>query len=177
MNGHLAAIPASFTSGRRWFVFATEPGREKLADASIRATGLPVFVPYEKRIRRVRNRRQVQEYALFTGYGFVQFDINLDHWGSVVDAKGVVDLLRMNRVPVPVSDTVVDGLRVADEAGVFDHTAPPKAGTAVQVSDGPFAELMGKVKRARAADRMDVLLDFLGKQITATIPLSMLRPI
>lgn len=175
MTHPLENVPLSYGLGERWFVFTAEPGREKAAEESIRELGFQAFVPCEKRIRRVRNRRVEREYALFSGYGFVRFDINRDPWGAIVGAKWVFDLLRMDRVPQAVPDKVVDGLHVAISAGAFDHTKPPNVGMPVEITEGPFASIIGKIKRARTNERMDVLLTFLGTEIVATVPLLALR--
>lgn len=168
-------IPASFPAGQRWYVFSAEPAREMAADSEIRKLGFQTFTPCERRIRRVRNRRVEVDRPLFGGYGFVRFDINREAWGQIVNAKWVWDVLRMARVPVSVPDRVIDGLMVADRAGVFDHTRPPSAGMMVEITSGPFAGLLGKVKRARSSERMEVLVTWLNAEICADVPLASLR--
>lgn len=176
-NSHpLANIPASFPVGERWYVFYTEPQAEKRAQESIAALGLLVFVPFEKRIQRLPRRKPREvELALFPRYGFVRFDINLDAWGAIPGAKGVVDLLRADMIPQSVPDGAIDGLQLADKIGAFDRTKPPSAGMPVEITQGPFAGFIGKIRRARSAERMEVLVKFLNAEIAATVPLSALR--
>lgn len=174
----LEGIPASFTLGPRWHVFYTQTRAEKTAQESIRELGFPVFVPFEKRIQRPRNRKpRLCEVALFPRYGFVQFEINKDRWGEIVTADGVAEIIRMNSIPCSVPDAVIDGLRLAETVGVFDKTKPPAVGVNVEVSEGPFAGLIGKVMRARTGDRMDVLLKFLGGECLVTAKWGTLREV
>ena len=160
---------------QRWRVFYTGIRAELAAGAAIADLGFQTFIPTEKRILRAPNRKpRLCVTALFPRYGFVRFSAN-DEWGPILTADGVQDILRSNNIPLAVNDSCIDGLKLADEIGVFDKTKPPKAGMMVEVTQGPFASLMGKVLRARTGDRVDVLLKFLGADVPATIHLGALR--
>ena len=179
MSHPLTDIPASFTSGERWYVFYSFPNLEKkAADAIFQETGCPTYVPVEKRIRR-RPGVKAREYetAVFSRYGFVRFDINKSEWGGISDCKFVVGLIRQNSVPLAVPERVIDSIIVADRAGLFDRTKPPAIGKEVEIIDGSMAGLIGKVLRARAKEKLDVLLNFLGSEITATVSIANLRMI
>lgn len=171
-------IPLSYPVGPRWFVFYTYIHREKLAEREIFNLGFPVHVPFEKRIsKRLRRKQRIYETPLFPRYGFVYFDIDRDDWGSIVNCDGVCDLLRMNRIPQSVPQSMVDGLRLAENIGVFDHTRGPKAGMDVELTDGPFAGFIAKVLRARSAEKVDVLLNFLGGERIVTSEIVNMREI
>jgi len=172
----LASIPASFEKRERWFVFFTHPSAEKRAQESISDLGLPVFVPFEKRIqRRLGRKPRRYEAALFPGYGFVRFDMNDERWGAIKHSDGVVDLLGSGGVPASVPDYAVEGLQLADTVGLFDRTKPPSVGMPVEITEGPFASFIGKVMKARSGDRIDVLLNIFGGDRSVTIPVSYMR--
>lgn len=173
----LENIPASFPSGLRWYVFCAFAKAEKRAEESIRDLGYPVFVPFEKKIRRKPGcKPRIHEGAYLPGYGFVQFDINDQGWGAIVEADGVIDILRTTSVPRALPDAVIDELRLADSMGLLDATKPPKAGIEVEVTDGPFSSLIGKVMRARSGDRADVLFKgIFGGARTINLPLAFLK--
>ena len=175
----LTDIPASFQMGLRWYVFYAHPRAEKRAQKSITSLGFTAFVPFEKKIRRRPGKKpMLYETAYFQGYGFVQFDINDKRWGSIIDADGVADVLRTMSVPRPVPDAIIDGLKLADSIGLLDCTKPPKAGIEVEVTDGPFASLFGKVLRARSGDRADILFKgIMGATTMVTMPLNVLREV
>lgn len=175
----LAKIQASFGIGLRWYAFYTQARAEKKAEEAIRGLGFPVFVPFEKKIRRKPGRKsQPYEAPYFPRYGFVQFEINDDRWGGIVDADGVTDLVRTAGVPRTVPDSVIDALKLADSMGLLDRTQPFKTGIEVEVTEGPFSALIGKVMRARTGDRADVLFKgMFGGDCMMTMPLSFLREI
>lgn len=162
---------------KRWFVFVARSRSEKLAGESIRDLGFPVFIPTERRIQRLPNGKpRISENALFPRYGFVQFH-PADPWSQILDADGVMDILRHELTPIPVPDDCMNKLQIAEKLGVFDHTKPPQKGMTVQVTSGPFGGWIGKILRARTGDRADVLLKFLGAECQATIPLMALKEI
>lgn len=166
-----------FHKERNWYVFYTYARAEQAACDAVSKLGFPVFVPTEKRIQRLPNGKpRPQEKALFPRYGFVQFG-PADPWSQILDADGVMDILRHDLTPIAVPDDVMNKLRLAQKLGVFDHTKPPEVGTEVQVTSGPFGGWIGKILRCRTGDRADVLLKFLGAECSATIPLMALKEI
>ena len=160
----------------RWHVVYTAVAAESRACESIAALGFTTFCPFEKRIRRLPNRKPyAYSTAYFPRYAFTRFDID-QNWPAILAAKGVADLLRNNGDPVPVADRVIDALMVAERVGLFDRTKPPAVGMTVEVTAGPFTGLIGRIRRARTGERMDVLLRILGNaEVTTTIPLTALR--
>lgn len=166
-----------FHGEQHWYVFYTRAKAEKAASERISHLGFPVFVPLEKRIQRLPNGKpRPKENALFPRYGFVQFKPE-DPWSKILDADGVMDILRHELTPIPVPDDCMNRLRLAQNLGIFDHTKPPAIGTSVQVTSGPFGGWIGKILRCRTGDRADVLLKFLGAECSATIPLIALKEI
>lgn len=173
----LANIPASFPSGLRWYAFYSHAKCEKKAEEAIRDLGYPVFVPFEKKIRRKLGRKPFQyDAAYFPRYGFVQFDINRLEWGAIVEADGVIDLIRNASIPCAVPDSVIDTLQLMQNMGLLDATKPFKAEMPVEITDGPFRELFGKVQSARSGDRAKVLIKGLfGADRIVDVPLAFLR--
>jgi transcription antitermination factor NusG len=118
----------------------------------------------------------VRENPLFPRYGFVWWASG-DDYGRILHCDGVAGLLPSEQNPVPVSSHVIDGLRLAETVGIFDHTKPPKAGAKVEVMEGPFAGMIGKIARARAADRVRVMLKILSSLREVEVPLMALREV
>lgn len=172
----LEQIPASFPAGRRWFAFYTHIRAETAAGESISELGYETFTPMEKRmLRQPKGKPRLILRALFPRYGFVQIDLNDAGWGCIIEVKEVVDLIRANSIPSAIPTPVIDSLRLADEVGIFDYTKPPKAGVDVEITSGPFAGTIGKIVKARADDRVDILMKILGSDRVVTTYLGNLR--
>lgn len=176
-NAHpLANIPASFPLGLRWYAIYTHIRAEKRAGEAINDLGYQTFIPLEKRIQRAPGKKpRPYETALFPRYGFVQFEINDDRWGEITDADGVVDIVRSNNIPRAIPQSIIDGLKLADSMGLLDRTMPAKVGGMVEATAGPFSGIVGKILRARSGDRVDVLLNMFGTEVTTTMQLTNLR--
>ena len=148
-----------------WHAFRTEIKSEFRAERGLNGLGFETFVPIEKlAIIRCR-RKHIIENPLFPRYGFVKFDVELDHWGQIYDTKGIEDILTNNQIPVRVPERDISQLKLAQKFGLFDRTKKPmpfKQGDEVEIGEGPFTGFIAKVQKARSGDRIKVLLEFFG---------------
>jgi transcription antitermination factor NusG len=88
-----------------------------------------------------------------------------------------MDLLPNRTRPIAVNEHLIEGLKLAEQIGVFDRTKPPRVGHKVEVMDGPYAQQIGHIARARAADRVKVMLRVFGALREVEVPLMALREV
>ncbi len=85
------------------------------------------------------------------------------------------DVLRNDGRPMHLPDGFVENLKHAEQLGLFDHTRTPSpfaVGSKVVLdATGPFGMMIGQVKRARARDRVDVLIRYLNKEMLVNVPI------
>lgn len=155
-------LPASFPLGRAWFVVAVFGRHERDAAADITALGFDMFCPVQTGVRMIRGRKVECTDPVFPGYLFVHFDRERDEWGSINDIDGVIGILSNGGFPSRVPDIIISRLQNMVAAGVFDSAGEMKAGEVVEITEGPFAGLLAKVKSASPRKRVKVLLDNLG---------------
>lgn len=155
-------VPASFPLGRAWFVVCVLGRWEALARADIEALGFEVFCPIERKTKILRGRKTEVTEPVFPGYLFASFDRERDSWGSIAAVDGVLDIIMNLGLPVRVPDAVIERLRNADAAGVFDAANKLSDNERVEIMEGPFAGLFARVKSASKKDRVKILLDCLG---------------
>ena len=153
-----------------WFCVRSQPKHEHIAAARLRTEGIEVFLP---RIRfkkgSVRGPVWVTE-ALFPNYLFARF-----HWREssrlVRHASGVSTVVHFGATVPKVPDEVIAELR--QRIGEKElHVLPDKLaeGDAVQLTSGPLRGLAAVVTRVMPArERVEVLLDFLGRQTAVEI--------
>jgi transcription antitermination factor NusG len=162
----------------RWHVAVTEVRRERESAGEIAKLGFPTFAPMERRKRFVRGRRVYYERALFPRYIFARFNADDPHWNTIRDVDGICDILCNNGKPCPVPVGLTEKLQRMQKLGLFDHTKAPQPfppGSIVALDDdGPFAELVGKVLRVRAGDRVDLLIKYLNRELTINVGLARL---
>ena len=173
--------PISHPLGRAWHVVRTNVNCEARAKLGIEALGFPVYLPCETKLLRHARRKIPVRRPLFVRYLFVAFDAEREPWGAIKTTHGVEYLLYGDPdVPARVPDAVIERLRRAEAAGEFDMTrsgASFAPGAAVRVEEGPFAEMIGEVRRADSKHRVAVLLNFIHRTITVEVPASMLRSV
>ena len=165
-------------AGARWYVVQTRPHKESFAAQNLANQG---FRPFVARIRKtVRHARRLTSVnaPLFPRYIFVSLDLERDRWRSVRCTFGVSSLVMEGERPLPVPAGVVEQLiEHSDPAGALDFRPELKAGQAVRVLHGPFADHIGRLVSMDPAGRVSVLLDMLGSERVVTMPADGLIPI
>lgn len=168
-------VPMSFPKGRGWFVAFVSVGemywsKDKHGvehfpvERRIQEAGFETFVPRETRTI-IRARRKVDRTVpLFGPYVFVQFDREYDDWGQIKDIDGVLAILNHMKIPDRVPDLVIEHLKRAHDAGVFDYTRNSafSQGDEVEIKHGPFSGLIARVRCASPRKKVKLLMDGLG---------------
>lgn len=160
---------------KSWFVAYTAVASEARAEKEITEAGFDAFAPtITKTVVKHGRRRSLLE-PVFPRYIFVQFDRSNDEWGAIQDLKSVQFIIRNNNMPAKVPTIVVDRIRRAAEAGVFSSKSALVEGDGVEIEEGPFRNLIGKVKSASPRKRVKVLLNILGQDTTVDIDACFLK--
>lgn len=176
-------IPMSFPLGRRWYVTEVFAKCEFKAEGSLKQAGFDAYTPRSRHFRKSEfssRRRQKIERPLFPGYCFVAFDIEREEWQGIIPltvstrnylaADGVRALLSNNLIPARIQPIIVERLRRAEQAGIFDFTRPLSSfapGDNVEIMEGPFAGLVAKIKSASIKKRVRLLIGTLMVEIEA----------
>lgn len=162
----------------QWYVVHVQARQELPAAAAIeQRAGATAYVPEVLQRRRGRLLR----VALFPGYLFLAADLAVIT-PSVIDATpGVVRLVRSEGQPQPIAASVVDALRERVElinaaGGLPTHAFKP--GDSVRFRRGPLEGLEAVfVEPMPAAERVRVLLNFLGRQQELRVDPEELEPV
>ena len=177
MEEALMVAPNCETDAARWHVVHTQPFAEVRAMTHLERQGYRVFYPcYRKVIHHARGRTSSLR-PLFPSYLFLQLDASQHRWRSVNGTRGVVRLLTQGEYPNPVPRGVVESLQAhTGSDGALDWAPSFEVGQIVRVSEGPFAELVGKLERLDADGRVCVLLDLLGRSVPVSLHCGVLDP-
>lgn len=87
------------SSSGRWYVAATQVGREDSAESNLRRQGFPVWFPRQKKTVKHARRRIEKIISFFPGYMFVFLDLERDRWRSVNSTIGVRALVMQGGFP------------------------------------------------------------------------------
>ena len=165
-------------SEEQWYCVRTQTKREHLAAEFLREIeSVEVFCPRLKYRKATRRGKIWWVEPLFPGYVLARFDLaKLER--AVVFCQGVRGLVRFGSEIPPVPEAFVRALRdeVRSKSGNADDilSVSPviRIGDEVEIAHGPLQGMRGEIVQvASAAERVKVLLEFLGQQHAIDIDL------
>lgn len=155
-----------------WYAVYTRPQSEAKALANLLRQGYQAYLPCCRvRISHAR-RRDVVLRPLFPRYLFAGLDRALMPWRPIRSTIGVAGLVQVGDEPAVVPEGIIGTLRDREAAGAFDRISPQQSlrlGDSVRVTEGAFADTVGKLVELREQDRIVVLLDLLGRAVRAQL--------
>lgn len=160
----------------QWYVVHTQPRSEKRAEHNLRLQSYTVFAPFiSRKVRHARQSKIVQS-PLFPRYIFVRIDLGRDRWLSINSTAGVCELIAVLDRPSPLPAGLVEVLMRAHAGrSAKDIDEEFDVNATVQLSSGPFAELIGRIERVDERGRVQVLLEIMGRAVSVQTTVSQLR--
>ena len=160
-----------------WYVAYTRALQEFNAYRNLYHSKISVFLPTVKRLSIKRNRRIVISDPLFPSYLFLSFSTD-GEWNKISNCKEIEYIYENNGIPSPIPEREINKFLEADKAGLFDLTKPKaqfQEGESVEITEGPFAGFIAKVRSASPSKRVKLLLSLLGGSVTTSADACNLR--
>ena len=144
-----------------WYAVHAKPHQEDCAASNISALGIDVLLPKVKKERAAYERPRTLAAPLFPGYLFAHFctALSLDR---VRYARGVLHIVGARQCPSAVPNDVIASIRNRIQSDGYVKLArlPIQPGGWVQIEQGPFQGLMGRIEQEDDdAKRVTILLD------------------
>lgn len=159
----------------RWYAAHTRPMAEYAVAHGLERAGYEVFFP---RVRTPYPRPGRGDAPLFPGYLFVRYDGDSPGLLSIGGASQGFRLVAFGGAVAPVPDQVVfhlqERLDSLNASGGLWRTFQP--GEKVRVRLGPTDTLAEVVAQASPQERVQVLLQLLGRHISVDVPWQSVRP-
>ncbi|OGS23283.1 MAG: transcription termination/antitermination factor NusG [Elusimicrobia bacterium RIFOXYA2_FULL_39_19] len=140
---------------RGWYIIRTRSEYEKKVkqaiDKTVENLGLgsrifQVVVPHEEVVELRRNKKYVKTRPFFTGYVFIDMDLDQDTYWVVKNTSGVSGFLG-GTAPIPMPEDEVKNLITVMESPMQVKPAITfEKDETVRIIDGPFAHFMGVVE-------------------------------
>ncbi|WP_194756856.1 transcription/translation regulatory transformer protein RfaH [Aliidiomarina indica] len=152
-----------------WYLLHCKARETERAEWHLANQGFSTFCPRTKITKRLRGKRKTVIEPLFPNYLFIQLDIGQENYTALRSTRGVNGFVRFGGYPSVVPDNVVESLRErsvteTSDGAVGESPSLYKAGTVVEIVQGPFAGLKAVYEMPDGEERCFVLLDMLGKQ-------------
>ncbi|MFH1890182.1 MAG: transcription termination/antitermination protein NusG [Candidatus Kuenenbacteria bacterium] len=159
---------------KKWYVLHTYSGYEenvkrnleqRIESMDMRDKIFQVLVPMENKIKIKSGKRQIVKEKIFPGYVLVEMVVDDASWYVVRNTPNVTGFIGSGTLPIPIDDEEVKKLR--SRMGVEEPTYKinVSVGTAVNITDGPFKDMSGKVKEVdESRGKIKVLVQMFGRE-------------
>ena len=162
------------SDGRNWYVIHTYAGYENAVMRNLKqrieSLGMEdkifsVIVPTEKKIKIKGGKRVEEEEKIYPGYILVDMIVTDDSWYVVRNTPRVTGFVGSGVYPVPIDQKEVDALFARMNGDKVMHTINLSQDDAIQIVDGPFKDLEGKVSEVdEERGKVKVLVSMFGRE-------------
>jgi transcription antitermination factor NusG len=158
-----------------WFALRVKSNREKVVADAVQWKGYETFLPLYQSRRRWSERYKDVSLPLFPGYVFSRFDIH-DRLPLLI-VPGVVNVVRLGKVPIAVDDTEIDDVRTLVASGLGVQPWPFLGlGERVSVEEGPLRGVTGVVTAFKGALQLVVSITLLQRSVAVAVDRRWVRP-
>lgn len=162
----------------RWYLVYTKPRGEATARTHLERQGYRAYLPLVRQPRRRLGRRVSVVAPMFPRYLFVHLDVEADNWAPIRSTLGVVSVVRFGQTPAAVPDSLIEELKRREDAqGVqvlpAEHYEP---GARVRITAGSLTGYEAIFLARTGRDRVQVLLEVLGRHTRTVVDLGAIEP-
>jgi transcriptional antiterminator RfaH len=164
LRGCISAIAEHCTIDA-WYAVHTKARQERVANEHLSRQHYEAYMPLVRLPKRRRGRWCEVIEPLFPGYLFVRLDIQRRNTSPIRSTRGVIGLVSFGNDPRPVPDVLVESLKAAqpDRQDAISQEHLFKSGDRVEIVSGPFSGLKAIFQASSGEDRVQLLLELLGR--------------
>lgn len=167
-------------SNSMWYVAQTQIQSEAKAGANLVQQGFDVYVPCYLRTVRHARRVNVVKAPLFPSYIFVRIDMETQRWRAINSTIGVKRLVGSEGIPARIGADIIQGLKEHEQADGFLSIVSPairfKTGDAVRILRGAFDSCRGIFQGRTENERVEILLEMLGRKVRVVADAQLIAP-
>ncbi|MDO8638170.1 MAG: transcription termination/antitermination protein NusG [Candidatus Daviesbacteria bacterium] len=163
------------TPGARWYVVHTYSGHENKVSAALKQRIesehlehriLEILVPTQEKIEIKGGKKATVKEKIFPGYILVKMVLDDTSWLAVRTTQGVTSFIGMSQKPTPISEAEVASIiKFMTQGAQPTFKTIYTEGDTVKITDGPFAEFIGKVESIdKERGKVKVLVSIFGRE-------------
>ncbi|MCK9162849.1 MAG: UpxY family transcription antiterminator [Bacteroidales bacterium] len=160
---------------KKWFALYVQPRKEKVVEKELLRSNYEVYLPLKKCLRQWKDRKAMVEMPLIPSYVFTRIR-EVDMW-DIVKINGCVKFIWFNNKPCSIPDNQIDSMRLIQEKEIeieLENNIRPNQGDRVRIVEGPFAGLIGVIKRGNK-NNFAVRVDSLGVDLSIVLEESQIK--
>jgi transcriptional antiterminator RfaH len=154
-----------------WYAVQTQPRAEMKALTHLTRQGFQVYLPRFMKRRHHARRVESVSMPLFPSYLFVAIDMATQRWRCVNSTIGVRKLVCQGERPAVVAGGIIETLKNRQDDRGFITLDKQRFtdGEKVRVIDGVFSDSFGIYEGMTDRERVEILLDLLGRKVRVQI--------
>lgn len=156
-----------------WYAVLTKPRAEAIAREHLERQGFRCLFPRLRRTVRTSEGLRARIESLFPRYIFLLSDAHVQSLAPVRSTRGCVGIVRFGGEPARVPESVIHAIRRRMDAddGVTTLDLPDLVpGQRVRITDGALAGFEAVFRTLEGAERVRLLVEFLGQAREAVLP-------
>ena len=137
-----------------------------------------VIIPTEKQVRIKGGRRVEKEERIYPGYILVNMVIDDQTWYAINNIEHVSGFLGSRSHAESLSQDEVDLIKERMHGSAVQHQMDYKIGDSVKITEGPFADLDGKIGEIDAnKGQITVLIPMFGRETPIKLDIFQVRSV
>ncbi len=159
-----------------WYALYTRPRHEKKVYDQLKEKRIEAFLPMVEQVRQWKDRKKRIQVPLFTSYVFVHIELK-DRFAAL-ETHGVVRMVSFGGVPAAIPDWQIDQLRrVIEHPDTLQLENYLREGDLVEVIDGPFKGIKGRLRELRGETRVVINIDGIFQSASFVVDKSIVKKI
>jgi len=159
-----------------WYALHTKSRHEQTVYDQLVSKGHESFLPKLERWSRRTDRRQKIRVPMFSGYVFVKTTLAPERYLPVLRTTGVVRAVGFGGRPAPIDPEQIQSLKILVDSGKAIHPADHLTeGEMVEIVDGPFKGVAGRLVGRRSKKRLLVWLETINQGVYVELEEGSLR--
>jgi len=155
-----------------WCVVYTNVNKETIAEKNLIGQNFITYMPkYKKIISHARKISTVIK-PLFPRYLFVNVDLAAQRWPIINSTYGVNAIISMEGKPVIISEEIINKIKLCEKPDENINVVPYSfmtKGDEVNILEGVFSGKKGIFNGLTDDNRVKVLFNLLGKEVTLSV--------
>lgn len=155
-----------------WCVVYTNVNKETIAEKNLIGQNFITYMPkYKKIISHARKISMVIK-PLFPRYLFVNVDLVAQRWPIINSTYGVNAIISMEGKPVIISEEIINKIKLCEKPDENINVVPYSfmtKGDEVNILEGVFSGKKGIFNGLTDNNRVKVLFNLLGKEVTLSV--------
>jgi len=162
------------SQGKQWYVIHTASGyeenvaenmKQRIKSMKMEEKIFQVLIPTEKKIKIKNGKRKTVVEKIFPGYVMVEMVLTDDSWYVVRNTPHVTGFIGTGTTPTALTDKEVTDLTSRMTADEPTYTIDVEIDDAVNIMDGPFKGMDGKVSAVdEARGKVKIMVSMFGRE-------------